>query len=182
MKKHLPCLVVVSLVLATLTGCQTPDLKPFADSTANLDQAVVRSQDIVRSEFHELRTRNVLTNEDALINAEKTFTNAFAQRIAFMEAVVNYSDSLAAVADAGKNGQANAQALGDSVKALADAAGSYGAAVGVAADVFAKIFGVAAQAWAVHSLKEATSKADPFIAYGAEILQKDMNNIADILD
>jgi hypothetical protein len=181
MKTYLHCLTVVSLLLAPLTGCQTPDLKPFADSTANLHQAVVRSQDIVRSEFHELRTSNVLTNEDELINAERTFTNAFAQRIAFMEAVVNYSDSLAAVADAGKNGQANAQALGDSVKTLAEAAGSYGAAVGVAADVFAKIFGVAAQAWAVHSLKEATAKADPFIAYAAEIMQKDMNNIVDIL-
>jgi hypothetical protein len=182
MKKHLLCLALLPFFLAALTGCQTPDLKPFADSTASLHQAVVRSQDIVRSELHELRTRNVLTNDAKLIEVETKFTNAFVQRIAFMEAVVNYSDSLAAVADAGKNGQANAQALGDSIKKLADAAGPYGTAVGVGADVFAKIFGLAAQGWAVHSLKEATSKADPVIAVGAEILQKDMKNIADILD
>jgi hypothetical protein len=97
-------------------------------------------------------------------------------------AVVNYADSLATVADAGKNGQANAQALGDSVKKLADAAGPYGQAVGVGADVLAKIYGLAAQAFAVNSLKEATLKADLIIAYGADILQKDMKNIKDILD
>jgi hypothetical protein len=181
MKNHLLGLILASLLLAALTGCQTPDLKPFADSTANLGQSVVRSQEIVRSELQEMRTRNVLTNEASLMEAETKFTNAFAERIAFVEAVVNYSDSLATVADSGKNGQANAQALGDSVKKLADAAGPYGTAVGVGADVFAKIYGVAAQAWAVHSLQEATSKANPFIAYGAEILQKDMNNLADVL-
>jgi hypothetical protein len=182
MKKHVLCLVLVPLLLAVLTGCQTPDLKPFADSTANLHQAVVRSQDIVRSELQELRTRNVLANEDKLIDAERKFTNAFVQRIAFMEAVVNYSDSLAAVADAGKNGQANAQALGDSIKKLAEAAGPYGTAVGVGADVFSKIFGLAAQGWAVHSLRDAASKADPIIAAGAEIVQKDMKNIGDVLE
>src|SRR4051812_43160832 len=98
------------LLLIALIGCQTPDLKPFADSTANLHQSIIRSQDIVRSELQGLRASHVFEDEGKLSEAEKTFTKAFAQRIAFMVAVVNYSDSLAAVADAGENGQAGAQA------------------------------------------------------------------------
>jgi len=158
-------------------GCTTPDLKPFADATANLHQVVGQSQDIVQSELQELQQRQALADEAKLKAAETKFTNAFAQRIAFMTAVVDYSDSLAAVADAGKNGEANAQALENSIKQLLDAAGPYGAAVGVGADVLAKIYGLGAQAWAAHSLKEATAKANPIIAVGAEILQQDMNNI-----
>ncbi|MEI9866695.1 MAG: hypothetical protein WDN00_19505 [Limisphaerales bacterium] len=95
---------------------------------------------------------------------------------------MGYSDSLASVADAAKNGQANAQALGDSVKKLASAAGPYGDAVGASSTIVSQVYGLAVQAWAVHDLKQAVSKVDPVIQAGTLFLQMDMTNVIDILD
>ena len=174
-------LLTLTGLLALASGCTTPDLKPFADSTASLHQAVVQSQKIVRTEIAGVTNAPNLSDPAKIIADNKAISEMFDKRKAFTAALVGYSDSLAAVADAGKNGQANAQALGDSVKTLAQTAGPYGDAVGAASDMVAKVYGLAAQAWAVHTLKEATAKVDPAIQAGAEFIRMDMTNVLAIL-
>lgn len=182
MKKTItPILLASGLFLALLTGCQTPDLRPLADSTVSLHQAVVQSQKIVKSEIAAVAEAPNLQNPAKIASYNKAISDILEIRKAFTAALVAYSDSLAAVADAGKNGKANAQALGDSVKQLASAAGPYGAAVGAASDIVTKVYGLAAQAWAVHSLKESVSKVDPAIQAGAEFVRMDMTNVLAIL-
>jgi hypothetical protein len=167
--------------LLLCAGCSTPDLKPFADTTASLRQAVVQSQKIVRAEVGEVADAPNLPNPTVIAVDNEKISRLFDKRKAFMAAMVAYSDSLAAVADAGQNSRANAQALGDSVKQLASAAGPYGDAVGAGSDIMGKIYTLAAEAWAVHTLREATTKADPAIQSAAVIIQMDMKNVVAIL-
>jgi hypothetical protein len=168
-------------LLLLCAGCTTPDLKPFADSTAGLHQAVTQSQGIIRSEISGIEQAGNLAHPDQVAAAKDKLIKAFDARIAFMGAVVNYSDSLAAVADAGKNGQANAKALGDSLQQLADMAGPYGMAVGAGTEIMSQIYGLIAQARAAHSLREATTKMDPAIQKAAELVQMDMTNVLNVL-
>lgn len=164
-----------------LAGCTTPDLKPFADSTAGLHQATVQTRDIIKAELREFKKAELFSDASVLRDAETVIPNSFDARIKFMEAVVAYSDSLAAIVDASKNARANAQSLGDSVKGLADAVGPYGAAVGQAIPIFVSVAGGVEEAWAVHSLKEATKKANPIIQAGAVIMEADVLKIKSIL-
>jgi hypothetical protein len=175
-----PALIGCSLLLLC-AGCSTPDLKPFADTTATLRQAVVQSQKIVRAEVNEVTNAPNLQNPGKIAVDNEKISALFDKRKAFMEAMVAYSDSLASVADAGQNSQANAQALGDSVKQLASAAGPYGDAVGAGTDIMVKIYKLAAEAWAVHTLREATTKVNPAIQSAAVIIQMDMTNVIAIL-
>ncbi len=168
-------------LLLLCAGCSTPDLKPFADTTASLRQAVVQSQKIVRTEVDDVANAPNLPDLSMVAVDNEKISGLFDKRKAFMEAMVNYSDSLAAVAEAGQNAEANAQALGDSVKQLASAAGTYGDAVGAGSDIMVKIYKLAAEAWAVHTLREATAKADPAIQSAAVIIQMDMTNVVAIL-
>ena len=168
-------------LLLLCAGCTTPDLKPFADSTANMRQAVVQSQNIIRSEMTLIAEKSLVADPSTLNLAKTNIPDSFKPRVAFMEAVVNYTDSLAAVADAGKNGQANAQALGDSVQQLANVVGPYGQAVGAGATIFAQGYGEIAQARAFQALRKATEKAGPIIQRGAELMSKDMGNIVTVL-
>lgn len=170
-----------SILLLICAGCSTPDLKPFADTTASLRQAVVQSQKIVRAEVGDVADAPNLPNPAMVAVDNERICGLFDRRKAFMEAMVNYSDSLAAVADAGQNAEANAQALGDSVKQLASAAGPYGNAVGAGNDIMVQIYKLAAEAWSVHTLREATAKVDPAVQSAAVIIQMDMTNVVAIL-
>ena len=169
-------------LLLLCAGCTTPDLKPFADSTASLHQAMTMTRDVVQSELSALKKAQVLTNALELADAEKNIPAALEARVAFMEAVVKYSDSLAAVADAGKNGEANAKLLSDSVTQLAGMFGPYGAAVGGVGDIVKTAYKLLAEAAAVHSLKTATAKSDPIIQGATQIMLVDMTNVINVLD
>lgn len=164
-----------------LGGCSTPDLKPFADSTASLHQAMTQGQSIIRSEIDGMAQADNLPNPDQVQADKEQLVKAFDARIAVMAAVVNYSDSLAAVAAAGQNGQTNAQALGDSIQKLADLAGPYGEAVGAGTEIASQIYGLAAQALAAHSLRETTTKMNPLIQRVAVLIQLDMTNVLNVL-
>jgi hypothetical protein len=182
MKPTLPQLSLLYCSLLLLcAGCTTPDLKPFAGTTATLKQAVVQSQKIIRAEVGGVADAPNLTNPAQVMADNGKISGLFDKRRAFMEAMVAYSDSLASVADAGENSRANAQSLGDSVKQLASAAGAYGDAVGAGTDIMVKIYALAAEAWAVHTLREATAKVDPAVQSVAVVIQMDMTNVIAIL-
>lgn len=174
----LPAFAGLALLLG---GCTTPDLKPFADSTASLHQAMTQSKTIISSELNNIEQAPGFEPKDKVEAVRKKLDAAFDTRIAFMAAVASYSDSLAAVAAAGKNGQADAKALGDSLQQLADMAGPYGAAVGGGAEIASQIYGLIAEARAAHSLREITAKMDPAIQKAAVLMQMDMANASGIL-
>ena len=64
-KKMIPLSAFAGLTLL-VGGCTTPDLKPFADSTANLHQATVQTRDIIKAELREFKQQEIITNGDAL--------------------------------------------------------------------------------------------------------------------
>src|SRR4051812_45613528 len=91
--------VLLALFCAGLgTGCQTPDLKPFRDSTAKINNSVVEAQDTYLDELERLRP--YVPDNSKLAEQSKRFATYWAARISVMDAMVKYASSLAAVADA----------------------------------------------------------------------------------
>lgn len=174
-------LTAVAVVGLLLGGCTTPDLKPFADSTASLHHAMTQSQSIIRSEIGNIQQAGELTHPDKVAAAKASLDKAFDARVAFMVAVVNYSDSLAAVAAAGNSGRTNMQALGKSIEQLANMAGPYGAAVAGGTEIASQVYQLISQAVAVHTLRQATTKMDPGIQRAAVLMAMDMTNVRNIL-
>src|SRR5437868_11869519 len=83
-----------AVLMGLLSGCQTPDLKPFRESTARIHSSVVEAQDIYLDELNRLQPFVQDTSEVA--KQSRRFTTNWTARIAVMDAVVRYAGSLAA--------------------------------------------------------------------------------------
>lgn len=167
------------LFLAALTGCQTPDLKPFADSTAAMNSAVKGGQKVFVGELLAIKAADPTAT---YIDKSLTdFTNHWSQRLAVMDAMVEYSEQLAAVADAPRQRAENTKAVGDAVGKVSAAFGPYGAAVTGAIDIVRKVDGLAAQARAAHTLQEAVEKADPVLTNVVVLLSHDFKKMEETL-
>src|SRR5438046_3150570 len=81
-------------LILVLTGCQTPDLRPFADSTAAMNTAVKEGQKVFVRELEAIKAadREATYIDNALVD----FTNYWSLRTAFMDTLVEYSEQLAA--------------------------------------------------------------------------------------
>jgi hypothetical protein len=112
---------LIALSLAALVGCKIPSLKPFSDATADMVTAL-------RQGFE--RTRTTLAAA-----AESANTTAFAKDVARLDqawkptnealsALVAYSDSLAALAEAGGKGKETMAKFTGAVNDLATAVGA----------------------------------------------------------
>lgn len=165
------CGVAFQILLA---ACGTiPDLEPYATSTAALQSAVSTSHDLVRKELSTLQ--GFYPDDSEFAEFPERFSKAWQPRIQVMEAMVTYSDSLAAIAQAAKDGQKNATSLAESLKTFVGAAGG---PIGLAASpVGAKIFTALSTAvieiQASGKLEEAISAADPVVQEVSGLILKD---------
>lgn len=165
-------LIVFAVVaLFVITGCQTPDLKPFADSTAALNTAVREGQKVFVRELEAIKAAD---KEAAYVDGALTsFTNHWQLRVAFMDSVVEYTEQLAAVADAPRQRAENTAAMADALKKVADNFGPYGAAVTGTLDIVRKVDQLAAQARVARTLAQAIEKANPVITNVVSLLCQD---------
>jgi hypothetical protein len=109
-------------LLALTSGCGTlPDAKPFADASATLVVAVKSSGQALGD---SLREAGSVTPSDAKAYEQlvEKFEAAWANRVKAVEAVAAYSDAIADVISAGREGEQTAKKVGDSLQALALAA------------------------------------------------------------
>jgi len=163
------------LAAAASAGCSLPNLRPFSEATQELRESV------------HLTQRQVQENLDALARQDaerfKVHAEAFAQiwktRLDLLDALLDYSASLASIAEAGEGGGRSVEAVGDSLKQLTAAAGQAGLIAQAALDAGGLIYNVIATVRAEKSLRTAVLAADPAIQDIAANLDKDFETLSE---
>jgi hypothetical protein len=165
------CYAIFFLISITIiTGCSLPNLKPFADATAELHTAVLETDSNVRK---------TLIDAGADSKAEE-IGRELAVRITGMKAVVNYTDSLANITEAGRKGSDNAGKLAGAVNVFLDALSAPTLPNNYVA-LAKSLYGVVANVRAANSFSQAVERADPAIQGMAEILIADFNALETLL-
>ncbi|MCB1860052.1 MAG: hypothetical protein KDI63_17410 [Gammaproteobacteria bacterium] len=158
------------LLVLFLAGCTLPNLKPFADATAELHAAVVETDSAVRL---------TLTEAGAESEAER-LGQELALRIAALSAVVNYSDSLAQIAAAGKSGSESAGNLSDALNGFLGALSAPTLPSNYIA-LAKSLYGLVAEVRAARSFSRAVETADPAIQGMAQVLIADFGDLEALL-
>lgn len=166
-------LVLAFLVPALLWGCTAlPDASPFASATGQLAEAVRTTG---RTAGDDLAT---LPNGPA---HAKAFGDAWAVRVATMESMTRYADSLVGIVDAANKAGASAEALATKVGNLATAAGiidpALGPSVKVTSEVAKFVWANIALAKGASDMQKALEAAQPAIETIAETIAQDTKDI-----
>ncbi|MBI5503654.1 MAG: hypothetical protein HY899_02560 [Deltaproteobacteria bacterium] len=173
--RFLPRLFGVALVLSVIGGCATlPDVGPFTGATGDLRTAVVSSGAVVDTELRMM---------SGAAGRADLFALQWQNRVRALDAVAEYSASLAAIVDAGNHGKESATKLADAIKGLAQTAGiavPAAGAVPIVVDAATMIYGQIAVVRGAHSLEEALDASQPAIAQIGTVIAKDLRDARDI--
>lgn len=161
--------IAISAVL--LSGCQTPDLKPFRDSTAKIHNSIVEAQDVYSGELERLRP--FVPDDHELTKQEKRFAGCWKARTEVMEAMVKYAGSLAAVADAPDKSEAALESVAQSINELGVVAGPYQQAVEGTTQITLVIVDLVNRVRAAQQLKKAVLATDADMQKLAQLLVRD---------
>lgn len=173
-------LLAVAAFSVLLAGCPAlPDLKPFADSTAQLQQAVDTSHTFMRQELLALPYPEGV-GPDSPQHPANILARSWKGRTQAMEALVDYADSLSEIAAAGGTGGENAEALATSLNGLLGALSAPTVPANYVA-VVKGLYGIVAQVRASQSFGQAVERADPAIQAIAELMSKDFADLDKIL-
>lgn len=174
------------LCALSLGGCRTaPDMKPFADGTAQLASAIKTSGQTVVAEVDAMSVKWDKDQRAAALATAEKFEQQWGRRNALADALADYSASLAAIASAGEQGEKSALAVADSFKKFTDAidvAIPQAAAVGEAVKIGAKLYGKFAQAYAARTLGGTMRRLQPAIDETTLVLGGNLQQIETGLD
>jgi len=170
-------LVVIGISSGLFTGCQTPDLKPFRDSTAQIHDSVVGARDIYLEEQQRIEPFLPADAREAFDRQSQQFQSNWSAREEMMEAMARYAGSLAAVAEAPDKSKAALAGVGDSIQELSVAAGQYAPAVNGAKDIALELVDLANRVRAAKRLKDAVLATDTNMQRVATILAADFGSM-----
>lgn len=179
-KLHTPTktiLVTFGLCTVLLTGCVTPDLKPFSDSTAQIHNSVVEAQDVYLEEQQRILP---LIPEDAKDELQKDvtlFKTNWTARVNIMECMARYAGSLAAVAEAPDKSKASLEGVSKSISEMGVVAGPYAPAVEGAKEIGLELIDLANRIRAAQQLKKAVLATDPEMQKVSKILAADFRTM-----
>jgi hypothetical protein len=156
-------------VVLIIVGCKLPDLQPFSEATAQLHEGMTVSQTV----FHQ----QVMAVAPEAREELKKLDAEWKKRIVAMEALVNYAEALAGIAEAGRSGRESAKALGGALNPLFNTMQVSGLAGTEAFAVATELYDLVAQAAAADSLSKAVDRAHPAIRGVTNILARDMNDL-----
>ncbi len=162
---------------ALLSGCQTPDLKPFRDSTAQIYNSVVEAKDIYLEEQKRVMPFLPEDAQPALEKQIELFQTNWTARANVMEAMVRYASSLAAVSEAPGKAKEGMEAVSQSLSELAFAAGPYAPAVEGAKDIALELLDLANRVRAAKQLTKAVLATDKDMQRVAQILAADFGSM-----
>ena len=174
------CVLLLPLLWLGATGCQTPNVKPFGDATADVHAAVRQAYTVTASRLDAYEAVDSDGNRVARSSTNHPaarFNNTWATRLRVMEAMVSYSDSLVNIVASGEQSKANAKAMSDQVAALVEATpwSAFGAAGN---SIFQQVHGLAVSVAQYRSIAKAVNKADEAVQKAAEAIGKDMDSLA----
>ena len=162
--------MVSTLFACAVLACALPDLKPFADATAQLHTSMVATNANVQLGLSEAGAGELA----------EAFRKELAVRIAAMEAVVVYTDALANISAAGQNGGGGAENLANSLNGFLGAISAPTMPSNYVA-IAQSLFGIVATVRAENSLAQATEKADPAIQSIATTMTEDFHALENVL-
>ena len=167
--------VIVTILVSAFIfgGCQTPDLKPFRDSTAKIHNSVLEAKDLFLEEQERVKEFVPDASKLALEREIDLFKTNWSARVNIMESMVKYASSLASVAEAPDRSKAALEGVGESVAELAVAAGPYAPAVEGAKNIALELIDLANRVRAVKQLKKAVLATDKDMQRVAQILSAD---------
>lgn len=162
--------ILCTFLMWTLAACALPDLRPFADATAQLHTAVIKTDTNVQ----------LALSQAGVGDLAEELGEELAVRIAAMESVVNYTDALANISNAGQYGSDSAGSLANSLDGFLGALSAPTMPSNYVA-IAESLYGIVANVRAASSLARATEKADPAIQSIATILFQDFNDLENVL-
>ena len=172
--------------LLTLSGCRTaPDLRPFADATSQLASSIKTTGKTVVSEVDTMSAGWEKSERATAMLTVNKFEKQWVQRNALADALLDYSASLTAIAQAGEQGEQSAQAVAASFKKLTDAvdvALPQAEAVAEAVKIGSYLYGKFAQDHAAKTLGESMRRLQPTIDETATVLGKSLQQVETGLD
>lgn len=192
--RHRPLIAGLLAILA-FAGCQSlPDLKPFADSTAQIAASVRGSGECTLTDIQDLKKRYhddaknaTASNRDQLeenaVTATKqanSFETEWNANIKMMNATATYADSIAQIAAAGKDGADSAKQVGQSLKKLLDSVGTVVPGADAIVTLGSTVYGQIVQQMAGKSLEKALGEAQPAIDDVARVLGANLASLAKI--
>jgi hypothetical protein len=165
------CWLAAAVVLAgLLDGCALPNLKPFAESTAQLHAAVAKADTDVPALLREAGKPDEADKLDKHLDVRRRAMNA----------VLTYAESLAHITEAGQSGQKSADRVADSLGGLLGTL-KLAPLSSEAVSVVTTVYGQVAQARAAGAFADAVGQADPAIQAVAAVLTKDFKDLQDLL-
>jgi hypothetical protein len=171
------------VALVFLAGCQTPDLKPFASASADLATSIKKGGELAITPLlaAPMKVGHDLVPPSSDQHPGKKLQEEWDKRCKTADALLAYSASLAAIADASAHRQGNAKGLVDSVNALAKTVTGATPLTDAASNLASKVLETAAEVKAFRDLSAAVKSADPAIQAVALSLQADFVEIANVL-
>lgn len=168
--------------MALVTGCQTPDLKPFAAASADVAAGIAWGGDLaIRQIAREPAiVGSAVIAPDEPNHPARPLAVEWAPRRRAAEAVLAYSGALAAIGDASTNRKANAAALLDSVKQLAAAVPGVSLGTNAAGNLLISAASGVVELKAWRDMRTAVKNADAAIALIAGVIRQDLASMSNL--
>jgi hypothetical protein len=179
-------LITIVVMCSLLSACTSiPDIQPYADATANLATALNKGFTHTENQLSVLQAENPDLQGEAGSTLRELRKRWKPSKEA-INALVAYTDSLAALANAGKTGKEAANKLTSSFEGLYNAVAqlvpfpALPAGVETAFKAIGAINGVIARMRAKRALKEAAEEAAPAVKTIADVLAANFQDLANL--
>ena len=179
-------LVTIVVMCSLLCACTSiPDIQPYANATANLATALNKGFAHTENQLSVLQAENPDLEGQAKATLDELRKRWKPSKEA-INALVAYTDSLAALANAGKTGKEAANKLTSSFEGLYNAVAQLvpipglPAGVSTAFNAIGAINGVIARMRAKRALKEAAEEAAPAVKTIADVLAANFQELANL--
>ena len=164
--------LLLVLMSVFVTGCSMPDIEPFSNATVTLASAVKEGGQVtIKSlEKSSVKVNGQIAEPSDPRHPAAKLKDYWSKRVEVMDALAAYSGSLTAIADASKNGKANATDVLRTVNSLANKIPGVSAVSSEAGGLIIYIAEAVIELKAYNDLWKAVGEADKAIQGIAKIL------------
>lgn len=175
-------LLLLIPIAGVFGGCQTPDLKPFAQASAAVATGIALGGDLALQPIarEPAFVGNEFVGPDAPNHPVHALAAEWQRRRRAAEAILAYSSSLAAIGDAATHRMANATQLLQSVQQLAAAVPGVSLGSNAAGNLMITALSDAVEVKAWRDMAAAVRNADAAVAVIAAVIQQDLKAMGDL--
>ena len=168
--------ILLGVWLCALTACRVPDLKPFSDATAEM--ATLLKKGFEQSETALAGAAETADDTEAFNDKVKELRKVWTPTRQALSSLVDYSDSLSALAESGAKGKETMARLTGTINELASAVGALPAAS--AANLVQAVGGKIIEMQAAGDIRKAVGKAGEAVDIIAPILKQNFVDLRNL--